>query len=82
MGALPPSPFAGLVLVFLSLLLVRANDTDSAAGRLMPARKDGAAADAAAHSLLSPAHGGRRATGCAREAVKANALLFAFARTE
>ena len=35
-----------------------------------------------AQHLPSPAHVGRRANGCAREAVKANALLFAFARTE
>ena len=35
-----------------------------------------------AHHQPSPAHGGRRATGSAREAVKANATLFAFARTE
>ena len=35
-----------------------------------------------AQRLPSPAHAGRRAAGSAREAVKANALLFAFARTE
>ena len=35
-----------------------------------------------AHHQPSPAHGGRRATGSAREAVKANATLFAFARPE
>ena len=32
--------------------------------------------------LPSPAHAGRRATGCAREAVKVNAMLYAFARPE
>ena len=82
MGALPPNPHAGFVQALAASPLMRARDSGSATGRPLPARKDGAAADAAVHSVLSPAHGGRRAIGCAREAVKANALLYAFARTE
>ena len=48
--------------MFLSLLLVRANDSGSATGRLLPARKDGAAANAAAQNGCSrpPMGGGGR----------------------
>ena len=63
--------------------VVRARDLGSAAGRLRAGPLGwGGGCCRRAKRLLSPAHGGRRATGCAREAVKANAMLYAFARTE
>ena len=62
MGASPPSPLAGLVPAFVASPLVGADDLGSATDRLMPARKDGAAADAAAQNGCSrpPMGGGGR----------------------
>ena len=83
MGALPPNPLTGLVPAFIASPVVCSDDAGSAAGRLRagPLGRGGGCCRRAKR-LLSPAHEGRRAIGCAREAVKANAMLYAFARTE
>ena len=83
MGALPPSPLAGFVLALAATPLMHANDAGSAAGRLWAGPLGwGGGRCRRAQRLPSPAHGGRRATGCAREAVKVNAMIYAFTRPE